>query len=72
MERTARPHDDGPGRWAKWMTDIYVAALVLLAAVILIVLWTTSEGALATVVFVTALGFIGGCLVVLPLALIRR
>jgi hypothetical protein len=74
MERTTtRPRDDGgPGPWAKLMTDLYVAALVILAAVILIVLWATSDGPLATVVFVTALGFIGGCLLVLPLALIRR
>lgn len=67
-----RARDEGPGAWAKWLTDIYVAGLVILTAVILIVLWATSDGPLATVVVFTALGFIGGCLIVLPLALIRR
>lgn len=71
--RAVEPAREGePGRMARWMTDVFVAALVLLTAVILIVLWATSDDGLSAVVVGAAIGFIGGCLLFLPLALTRR
>ena len=72
-QRPVDPARDGePGRMARWMTDLFVALLVVLTAVILIAVWATSDDGLSAVVVGAAIGFIGGCLLFLPLAFKRR
>jgi hypothetical protein len=71
--RSVEPaRDGGPGRMARWMTDLFVALLVVLTGVILIVVWATSDDGLTAVVVGATVGFIGGCLLFLPLAFMRR